>query len=73
MTKKISGGLPLEEFNYHKEMKEKYSSYPRLPLALTDDTKRRVTSPDFKRSVIRGFKSRVLNWTEKQLPFIKEE
>ena len=70
MTKKKPGFLPLEEYNYHQEMKRYYPNYPRLPKALVDLEKRRESSPSHKRSVLTGFRKRVSNWNKDHWPHL---
>jgi hypothetical protein len=70
MTKKHHAFLPKEEFNHHKDMKNVYPSYPKLPKALVSVKRRMTTTDSFKDSVLVGFRKRVFNWTKNQKPYL---
>ena len=69
-----------QDIIHHEHMKERYSSYPKLPKALLTLFRKNRRNKNFHAdlsiishvsSVTRGFIGRVENWTKDHYPYLK--
>lgn len=57
--------LTSEQIRMHKNLKEKYASYPKLPkFILTGKMNSKKYGEGLKQSCLRGFLTRVANWNK---------
>lgn len=70
MTKTRPWFIPIKEFNYYKELSNRYSDFPSIPKFLLepDENKAKIDA-GHRISLVRGFRKRAKNWVRDHLPY----